>query len=299
MAKMQQLSLWDEPRQPDGGTAALGSVPGSAPLLDGAAERDPADSQRGLACNPPTFPPLPSSVSAGVFGLAVTGPVEPDQQEVEALTREHAFELITTLVEVEVLGEALRCGVDPRTGRMPRTTEAEVRLAERLRSELRALRSTYADMLAAFAEGFGFEAERQLDDWVRVQVAGTPAGQPYDPGHPWHYYWAGDGATPLPLDLVPADDNAGPCMEQNLPKNPSKRQARLQELLKLETERLDDDRRRYQEIVANGAEALSQFDREIAYGGNNELAVASTIALKYNHIRLGLGRVRWLKAQLG
>lgn len=312
MSKMQQLSLWEEvpelehARLPSSaelesecqGTPALGETPDSQPPQGLDSSDDFIEPEDDAAPVPPQFQPLQAAIEAGVFGVTAEGPIEPDEHEIAALTQEHSYELITNLVEIGVLEDALRSGVDPRTGRMPRTSESAERSAERWRSELQALQSKYAEMLAAFEEGFGSAACNELDAWVRAQVAGTPARLPYEPGHPWHYYWAGDGAAPLPFEqILPAED-AGNWLERDLPKNAAKRRARLQELLISETQRLDEDRRRYDEIVARGAEALNRFDREIAYGGNDALAIASTIALKYNHIRLGLGRMRWLRKQL-
>jgi hypothetical protein len=51
-------------------------------------------------------------------------------------------------------------------------------------------------------------------------------------------------------------------------------------------------------LIEHGVDALSQYDREIAHGGNDELAWASAIALKYNHISGARGRVQWLEQQL-
>jgi len=224
--------------------------------------------------------------------------MEPDEHEIAALVQEHSNDLAGTLIEIEALQDAVRSGVDPRTGRMPKTPEATANAITRWREELGRLQVSYSNLLTAFEEGFGAQAAGELDTWVRVRVAGTPKRLPYDPGHPWHYYWAGDAAEPLAYTEIPPSEDAGRWLERDLPKNPAKRLARLRELLTSETERLAEDRRRYEDIITRGAEALSRFDREIAYGGNDELARAGTIALKYSHIRMGLGRVRWLHEQL-
>jgi hypothetical protein len=49
---------------------------------------------------------------------------------------------------------------------------------------------------------------------------------------------------------------------------------------------------------ARGPSALSDFDRNIAHGGDDELAWASAVALKYNHFRAGLARIAWLHRQI-
>jgi len=315
MSKLHQMTLWDEPVPPDSPrlpacppTSRTASLPLAAGAsLDEAAEvgTDEIDSECSIAEEPsefaglPSFKPLRSAIDAGIFGITATGPMEPDEHEIAALVQEHSNELAGLLIEIDALTDAVRTGVDPRTGRMPRTPEAAEKATTRWRQELEQAKVSYANMLAAVEEGFGLEAGRELDHWIRSRVAGTPKRLPYDPGHPWHYYWAGDGAEPIAFVEIPPSEDAGRWLERDLPKNPAKRLARLRELLTSETERLTEDRRRYEDIIARGAEALSQFDREIAYGGNDELARAGTIALKYNHIRMGLGRVRWLRQQLG
>lgn len=309
------MTLWDEPippepprlppRPPDMPASSEPAFPAAGPSTETekarteecVGEHDIAEEASEFA-GLPSFTPLRSAIDAGIFGITAAGPMEPDEHEIAALLQEHSNELAGTLIEIEALQEAVRSGVDPRTGRMPRTAEAAEKAAVRWSEELDRVKVSYSNMLAAFIGGFGEEAGRQLDDWVRSRVAGTPKRLPYDPGHPWHYYWAGDGAEPLAFNEIPPAEDAGRWLERDLPRNPAKRMARLRELLTTETSRLDEDRCRYEDIVARGAAALSQFDREIAHGGNDELARASALALKYNHIRMGLGRVQWLRAQL-
>lgn len=120
----------------------------------------------------------------------------------------------------------------------------------------------------------------------------------YGPSHPWHYLPQGDNASPIPFERIPPSEESGRWLQQELPKNVRRRLAALRETLKREEQQLLADRQRYEEIVARGADALSCYDREIAYGGNDELARAATLALKFNHIRLGKGRVEWLAREV-
>mgnify|MGYP001591226359 CR=1 FL=1 len=62
-------------------------------------------------------------------------------------------------------------------------------------------------------------------------------------------------------------------------------------------EALTADKERYVDIVQRGAEALSRYDREIAHT-SDAMAVATALALKYNHISQGLGRVTWITQEL-
>lgn len=132
----------------------------------------------------------------------------------------------------------------------------------------------------------------------RPQVDGTCAtSSAYAPTHPWHYLAAGDGAAPEAVHEITPADGAGKFLEAKLPRNPQKRIIRIRELLNQEREQLATDKQRYLDVVERGVEALSRYDREVAYS-SVELAVASTIALKYTHISLGLGRVEWLEKQI-
>ncbi|TWT44364.1 hypothetical protein RAS1_07780 [Phycisphaerae bacterium RAS1] len=253
-----------------------------------------ADRPDGL----PIPAPLPQAVDAGVFGQTVNGPVEPDVDEVAALTEQHADEMIVLLADCNAIEDSIRDGCDPRTGRVPKTPEARTRLAESLQAEAHRLSTAYADAVAAYAGAFGDEAAQALDVWVRKATADACAVSPsYDATHPWHYFHAGDNAIPVPVGEIPADDQAGQFVERDLPKHPAKRLARLRELFARESQLLEADRARYMEIVERGAEALSRYDREIAHT-SDAMARATTLALKYRHVSLGLGRVQWIRAEL-
>lgn len=65
-----------------------------------------------------------------------------------------------------------------------------------------------------------------------------------------------------------------------------------------ESIQLQRDRERYRGLVREGPAALNDYDRNIAHGGNDELAWASAIAFKYTHIRTGLGRLASIKKLL-
>lgn len=247
---------------------------------------------------PPTAEPLPDAVAQGRFGWTTEGPIEPDAGDVLAITTEHSHELRAFLIDVGVVQDAARNGCDPRTGKLPRTPEAAVHRKERCRSEEQRLKRAYADALAAYAEGFGQAAADLLDTWMRQHVAGPPAStNTYDPSHPWHYLPAGDGAVAIQLSEIPLDEQAGRFLETSMPKNPKKRLERTRDLLDQQRERLAEDKQIYLDVIDRGVKALSRYDREIAYT-NDEIAIASTLALKYRHISLGLGRIAWLEEQI-
>lgn len=86
-------------------------------------------------------------------------------------------------------------------------------------------------------------------------------------------------------------------MDRDLPKSRAKRIIAVRERLESEQRELEAARLRYQEIIDRGAEALSRYDREIAYGGNDELARAGTLALLFNQAAWRKGRIASLERQ--
>jgi len=242
--------------------------------------------------------PLREAVDQGVFGVTEDGAFQPDEDDVRSITEEHARELIAILAEAQGIEDALRAGQDPRTGRSPKTEEAARKLTEFLEREDKRLKTAYGNALAAYVQGFGEQATALLDLWVRKNVADCviQVGR-YDPGHPWHYFHEGDNAPPIPVDEIDGDIEIGSFIDRDLPKNKSKRIQRMREFLAEERHRVEQDKRRYQEVVEKGADALSRYDREIAHT-SDEMARATALALKFSHIRFGLGRVAWLEKLL-
>lgn len=123
------------------------------------------------------------------------------------------------------------------------------------------------------------------------------SGSSYGPGHPWHYLPQGDNASPIPFDDISASEESARAMEKDLPKARAKRIIAVRERLESEQRELQAARARYQEIIDRGAEALSRYDREIAYGGNDELARAGTLALLFNQAAWRKGRIACLERQ--
>ncbi len=117
----------------------------------------------------------------------------------------------------------------------------------------------------------------------------------YGPGHPWHYLPDGDNAPPVPFDDIPPAEDYGRSLERELPKPATKRIIKARGLLAEERRDLEQARARYDDVIARGADALSRYDREIAYGGNDELARAGTLALLYSQISWRRGRIAYLE----
>lgn len=121
----------------------------------------------------------------------------------------------------------------------------------------------------------------------------------YPPNHPWHYLGEGDNAPPVPFDDIPPAENYDGSVERDLPKPAVKRIIKARQILEAERTGLEQARLHYEDVIARGAEALSRYDREIAYGGNDELARAGTLALLYNQIAWRKGRIAFLKCTQG
>jgi hypothetical protein len=153
-------------------------------------------------------------------------------------------------------------------------------------------------LLGQYAADFGSDAAAALDHWsscINSAEENETDTLQYDPGHPWHYYHEGDAAEPMPVANIPA----APRWDlPDPPKNPKKREAFLRQMLADQERQLAADQERYTQLAEKGADALSTYDRTIAYNGNDDLAWAGAVALKFNHIRHGLARVAALQAAL-
>ena len=307
---MKQFLLWNNENPPNPASNELAS-PTLDQVFDPSPPRDleqlatPAKTrvsdEPGMAGVPDDLPmakPLPAAVAAGMFGWTTEGPIAPDDEEVAALTAEHAHEMIVLLSDSHAVEDALRFGYEPATHRIPATPEKRDALVQSLQKEQERLVGSYTDAMNVYADAFGESAAAELDRWVRsIVAAGDSTKSPYPPSHPWHYFHAGDNAPPVPVEQIPADEDAGQYLEPGLPKNRAKRIARLREWLTREQEQLEADKIRYADIVERGAEALSSYDREIAYT-SDAMARAGALSLKYRHVSLARGRLRWIEDEL-
>lgn len=242
-----------------------------------------ADNQTSSSENPlPTPRPLPEAMGRGAFGRDEDGVVDPSEEEVEEITQRHGEKLIEVLERLQQTDD-----------RLLRMNGGDAHLL----CEREGIHSEYMAALSAYGEDFGSDSRMRLDAWAQSELRlQADEGGSYEPGHPWYYYSEGDGQSPVPVDQIPANPGAGEHMTLKLPRNRTKRSALIRKVLGEQTEQLQEDKRRYQELVERGPAALSDYDRNIAHCGNAELAWASAIALKYNHIRNGIERVRRLRS---
>lgn len=249
-----------------------------------------------------TFPePLESALENGRLD-----PSDLEPENLAALHAEHARELLATLAAIDRVRESKRLGRDPNTGRVPRTVQQRERLAKVHSNEPARLQHAFEVLLDVYGECFGDEAAAELKVAVTCLHAGVevtsqspaPRTAQYDPSHPWHYYHKGDGASPMPAGEIPAAKSYLD-LGVKLPRDRAKRREKLQKLYHDASDQLARDIERYTDLAERGVEALSNYDRTIAYGGNDAIAIASSLALKYNHISLGKSRLAALERTLG
>lgn len=259
-----------------------------------------------------TFPnPLESAIDAGRLD-----PSDCEPENLAALHVEHANAALAILADLDLVERSRRNGTDPATGSPPRTAKQKERLEKLHTEEPPRLRHAFGVLIDVYGEAFGDSAADAFRKSIEARHAGIEvvASPPtehapvecshgksrhsacYHPGHPWHYLKEGDDADPLPFEAIhPAESGQ---LGAALPKDAAKRRAKLQAMLVDAERQLRDDEARYHDLLARGVEALSDYDRDIAYGGNDRLAWASAVALKFNHITNGKGRVLLLRKSL-
>lgn len=226
----------------------------------------------------PIAAPLPEAVERKAFGEDEFGPIEPSVEEVKELTGHIVMRMQEALDRLEELDDSLANGNGSSRDSLVREKDCAL--------------SAFQSSIGLYIEDFGEEAGRRLENWVKNNRGHVRAR--YDPGHPWRYYREGDAQPPVPVEQIePA--HVGDAWLGKLPKDRKKRMEKFSQMLADQTKQLDDDKARYLDLISRGPAALSDYDRHIAHNGNDELAWASAIALKHNHISNGLGRIEWLR----
>lgn len=107
-----------------------------------------------------------------MFGVREAGGLAPEEEEVRALTEEHAWEMAGLLADLTHLAWCRKHRLDPSTGKPPKP-HREKRLSERLQCEINEFSESYEGCLAAYADAFGVEASELLDAAVRRFVAAS------------------------------------------------------------------------------------------------------------------------------
>lgn len=246
-----------------------------------------------------TFPPpLEAAVEAGKID-----PSDCESENLAALHEEHERAAMSILSDIDAVAQARRSGTDPATGKPPGSEKQRERLARMYAEQPPRLRHAFDVLIDVYAEAFGDDAATCFRHAVEARHAGITvvasegerAGRhQYDPGHPWHYLPCGDGAAPVPFDAIPAATS--PPNLPRLPREHKRRGQQLRSILADAVSELQADELRYCELLERGVDALSEYDRTIAYGGNDQLAWASAVALKYNHVSCAKARMHALRS---
>ncbi|MEM8495443.1 MAG: hypothetical protein AAF663_08665 [Planctomycetota bacterium] len=248
-------------------------------------------------------------------------PDNADAENIKLIHLEHAAEAHAMIGELDALETARQLGVDPITGKPPRTEKKWNELAELFANEPGRIRRRFDEHLAAYADAFGLVAADAFAISIQLRHRGIEVVQrtkpepmavslivlnnprlhaedQWDEGHPWHYLYEGDRATPVPVDQIEPSDKVHQ-FDIKLPKDEHRKRERLESMHREAVKQLERDRQRYEDLRLSGTDAISEYDRTIAYGGNLQLAWASSTAMKFCHVRHSLARVAELNRLLG
>lgn len=115
----------------------------------------------------PVPEPLQEAVEAGVFGVCVDGSLRPSVEEVAALTREQARELLSLLVDLRHLKRCLERHLNPHTHQPLVSWEIRERIERSMQAGVENVRENYTACLSAYADAFGSSAAEGLDTCVQ------------------------------------------------------------------------------------------------------------------------------------
>jgi hypothetical protein len=126
-----------------------------------------------------SFPePTEEAIDAGILQ-----PEDATDEGIRSIHEEHARELLVVLNDLSAVMDARRMGVDPATGRTPRTDAGRKRLAVHFAKEPGQLQHRKEILLGSYADAFGYEAaaefEKAVDAWhAGIEVVGEKSPQP-------------------------------------------------------------------------------------------------------------------------
>jgi hypothetical protein len=189
--------------------------------------------------------PLDEAINAGVFG-----DLDIDGEAVVAIHEEVGREVLAMLAAFDEMVKLMRHGLDPKTGKLPKTEERRAEI-ERLLSTLgQARKRALEEALAAYMNGFGLEAARAFGHHLYARhlrcviyrgtgeksVGGLVGWKPgmgiwneaqvgpfsldkteaiagfYEPGHAFHYHFGGvPESVEAIVRVAPALSREGLC----------------------------------------------------------------------------------------
>jgi hypothetical protein len=116
--------------------------------------------------------------------------IEPEDETAEGIRRIHeeeARQMLATLDELQVVRDAKRRHVDPKTNKAPKDKEAKEKLETFFETEPDRLERWFDNLLGVYGEAFGDEAAREFGKAVRAWHAGIEVvseSAPEDPALP-------------------------------------------------------------------------------------------------------------------
>ncbi len=114
-----------------------------------------------------TFPPpQQDAIDAGVLSEEDAEP-----QNLAALHAEHTATLLAALKDLDAVHDARRRGVDPATGKAPRSQKKKQELPDKLSREIERLERWQQTLLDTYEAGFGATAAQAFNKYVRARHA--------------------------------------------------------------------------------------------------------------------------------
>jgi hypothetical protein len=126
-----------------------------------------------------SFPePLPDAF------LPIDDAYEMEEEAVAAVHEEHTRHCLGILRDICTVKDSIRTGVDPRTGKPPRTAKARGRLSQHLGQASKELAGEFEQMLDAYASAFGDEAQQAFRAYLlrRDREFASEPGEPVQAG---------------------------------------------------------------------------------------------------------------------
>jgi hypothetical protein len=146
-------------------------LPASVPATDNVGTSDtalPSLVQRLPWDFQSTFPqPTPEAIDAGVVSDEDAAP-----ENVRAIHEEHTRELLMVLHDLDAVLDARRLGIDPATGKPPRTDAAKDRLLKLFATEPGRLERWWQTLMDTYEEAFGSDAADAFGKALRARHAG-------------------------------------------------------------------------------------------------------------------------------
>lgn len=127
-----------------------------------------------------TFPPvMEDAIEAGILHEEDALPVN-----LASLHEEQINTCLAALTDLEVIHDARRRGVDPKTGKKPRNQSKQRELHDSLSQEIMRIEHWQHTLLETYEGAFGTEAARAFDKYIRARHAGVPVVASSAPPHP-------------------------------------------------------------------------------------------------------------------